>query len=151
MRPKPSHAIVRAYDATAGSLLWEQSTPGAAGFGGQTWTRDITAHGGRVIAAQIPAGLPPLRLRPLSLVRAYDADSGTLLWRDEFDTAGAGVSLNEVDAFGGRVFAVGQGGANCRVEESNCDTVIRSSMLPRHARVGTAARYRRVLTIAPNL
>ena len=80
-----------------------------------------------------PAGLPPLRLRPLPSFRRMTPAASTLLWRDEFDTAGAGVTLNEVDAFGGRVFAVGQGGANCRLEESNCDTVIRSY----HASSGT--------------
>jgi outer membrane protein assembly factor BamB len=46
-----------------------------------------------------------------SLVRAYDAGTGAVLWTDRFDSTGFDQAL-AIAADAGRVFAAGQGGAN---------------------------------------
>lgn len=115
-------AVVRAYDAPTGRVLWEQRTPGALGFN-QTWTRSITAHGGRVFAGQIVRVPSTFRLSPV--IKAFDGATGSILWEDEFDSRGGYAWLNQVYAFGARVFAVGYGGPNCVFANSNCDAIVR--------------------------
>jgi outer membrane protein assembly factor BamB len=120
-RPNREYAIVRAYNGRSGDLLWERSTPGAVGFR-QTFTSTIKAQGGRVFAAQPRRTIqPPFALIPL--IVTYDGQSGTPLWQDQFTPEGY---LRDLDVFGNRLFAVGEGGPHCSTSsDSNCDEVIR--------------------------
>ena len=123
-RPQVDRAIVRAYDVRSGALLWEQSTDGAPGFR-QTWTKAIRARDGRVFVAQPHRNTSaPFKLTPL--VQAYDGITGARLWTAQFDTGAENEWLNEIDVFGGRVFAVGYGGPGCSGTLSNCDAIVRS-------------------------
>jgi hypothetical protein len=54
------------------------------------------------------------------------AITGARLWTAQSDTGAEAEWLNEIDAFGGRVFAVGYGGAGCSGTLSNCDAIVRS-------------------------
>ena len=122
-RPQFDRAIVRAYDVRSGTLLWEQSTEGAPGLR-QTWTKAIRARDGRVFVAQPHRNTSaPFKLTPL--VQAYDGITGARLWTAQFDTGAENEWLNEIDVFGGRVFAVGYGGAGCSGTLSNCDAIVR--------------------------
>jgi outer membrane protein assembly factor BamB len=117
--------FVRAYDARTGTLLWQRNTPGAPGFD-LTFARRVRVHGDRVfVGADLVTD--QLALRPL--VQAYDAGTGALLWQDEVNRGGDEDFIWELDADGGRVFAVGYGGRRCIFAPSppsNCDNTVRA-------------------------
>ena len=95
---------VRAYDATTGTLLWEDQPPSVV-------FNAVTSQGGQVFAAgSYASGAAYPDQFWFFLVRAYDADTGALLWDNRqpsptpttrSDTA------NAIAATGGRVFAGG--------------------------------------------
>ena len=95
----PGHAvnfIVRAYDASNGTVLWEDHVD-RPDLESEAWTVAIT--GNRVYVA----GNTVLGDRRDLLVRAYNASSGTLAW----EMTRASTSPTSVKAAGGRVFVAG--------------------------------------------
>jgi outer membrane protein assembly factor BamB len=115
---------VRAYDAASGALLWEDRVPGGnqTSMGGDT-ADQVVAEGDRVVAV----GLVSDAQRFHMAVRAYDPQSGTLLWSD-LVSSGGDVDVGRAAALrGGRVFAAGIGGAACLFGSgSNCDWLLRA-------------------------
>ena len=120
------HFTVRTYDAGTGAVLWQDQVPtGNPGFFFVTdvaW--QIVARGRRVVAVgSIGDGANKIRLA----VRAYQAETGVLLWSDLLDSgAGSdvafGVALDE-----NGVFVAGSGGAACSsTNASNCNWLIRA-------------------------
>jgi glucose dehydrogenase len=93
--------LIRAYHATDGALVWE----GQVDQAGLDDTALALAVGeGQVFAAgsgQRTAGNEDF------LVRAYDAKSGALLWKDQVDKAGGFDGVNALGVAQGRLFAAG--------------------------------------------
>jgi hypothetical protein len=58
------------------------------------------------------------------ILRAYELESGRLLWEDQLDRGDFDQAI-PVTAKKGRVFVVGQGGKDCDVLVNNCDALIR--------------------------
>jgi len=82
-------AVVRAYDAVTGALLWQDvGAPGVASLG----VSEVVAGAGRVWVASDYV--------QTTLLRAYDAATGMLVWTDTLDKAFVG----HLAAAGGRLF-----------------------------------------------
>ena len=113
--------VVRAYEARTGLLLWQHTTPGAAGFG-FTFPRRVVVQGDRVIVGSTVETAQGAEC----LVQAHDVETGALIWQDRVNKGSSGDFLQDIDAHGGRVFAFATGGAGCRPPPANCDTFIRS-------------------------
>ena len=81
--------LVQAFDAVNGALLWQDAVDKG---GGTDYLYDLDAHEGRVFAVGYGGADCPLDVSPLSncnsLVRAYDAASGSLDWELELDGSG---------------------------------------------------------------
>ena len=93
--------LVRAYDAKAGTLLWEDQVDKA---GGHDQALSVAAIGQGVFVAGISenaAGNWDV------LLRAYDAKTGSLLFEDEVDTAGGSDIAQAVTVDGEQVFVIG--------------------------------------------
>ena len=109
--------VVRAYKAQTGALLWDDHFD-PAGFG--SIANAITAKGKRVFAA----GFAVTNVFPIGrgqdgsesewVVRAYDAQTGALLWADHFDPGGGSGIANAITVKGNRVFAAGAGRSRSR-------------------------------------
>lgn len=104
------HFTVRAYDAGSGALRWQDQVPiGNAGFFAATdvgW--HVEVQGDRVVVGgSIGDGTDAIRLA----VRAYDAQTGALLWHDLVDKGGGFDNAFGVALDGGRAFVAGLGGA----------------------------------------
>ena len=95
--------LVRAYDAKTGDLLWERQFDVA---GGEDEANGIAVHGSRVFA--VGFGGEPGQDEDF-LVRAYNAQTGDLLWGDQFDLTGSDDEARAVAVGGSGVFAVGFG------------------------------------------
>jgi glucose dehydrogenase len=127
-----SDFIVRAYDAETGTLAWQDRVDKA---GKIDKAFSVTGGGGRVFAAGT-GGDCRLFVEPGGdcdgLVRAYDAESGALLWEDRVDKgrddllgANVGVLSGGIALQGGRLYVTG-GGGDCRWDAaSNCDVLVR--------------------------
>lgn len=89
--------LVRAYEATTGTLLWQDHS---SLFGPAV---TITAAEGRVFAA----GRVGTGNNVDFLVRAYDAATGTLLWEDQLDLAELHDEARGIAVDQGRVFVAG--------------------------------------------
>lgn len=92
--------MVRAYDIKSGTLLWEDQLGEAGGFFSAF---SITAQDGTVFAA---GTLNTLTEGNHWIVRAYQADSGNMLWEDRFNT-GSGPGARSITTSKSGVFATG--------------------------------------------
>jgi outer membrane protein assembly factor BamB len=94
---------VRAYGLSRGDFVWEDRIPGV----GQTFASRVATAGGVAFAAGLfrdAVGSPGL------LVRAYDADTGTVIWQDRIaNSAPGGGGLGGLATAGSRLFAGGSG------------------------------------------
>ena len=95
--------LVRAYNAETGALLWEDQYDKA---GGSDRTLDITVMGNRVFLA---GRVTNAAGNNDYLVRAYNSESGALLWEDQLDKAGGSDVAIGVTVKGNRVFVAGLG------------------------------------------
>jgi outer membrane protein assembly factor BamB len=94
-----SDIAVLAVDARTGARLWAQQYDLA---GGRDSIHGIAVRGNRVfIGGRVEAALDSFH----SLVRAYDARTGKLLWEDLDDTVGS--SADDIAVWGNRVFVAG--------------------------------------------
>lgn len=100
--------FVRAYNAYTGAVLWEDSGRNVGG-----WASAITVANGRVfVAGYFFQAMPGNGSSNISgsLVRAYDAVTGALLWENRFDVDLASANYSHataVTAANGRVFVAG--------------------------------------------
>ncbi|MEE9269443.1 MAG: PQQ-binding-like beta-propeller repeat protein [Candidatus Krumholzibacteria bacterium] len=114
---------VRAYDATTGTLLWEERLDLAGDF---DISFDIATRGGRAFAVGMgtnAAGNGDL------LVRAYDARTGMLHWQDQIDTVGGNDFVSAVALNNNHVFVSGHqaSDASCGLFfGGNCDFAVRA-------------------------
>jgi outer membrane protein assembly factor BamB len=92
--------IVRAYDSRAGTLLWQDQFD-LAGEGSVAFA--VAAEMGRVFVA----GGSNVGGAGDWIVRAYNADTGNLLWQDHFDLAGGLDDVSAIFAQGNQVFVAG--------------------------------------------
>src|SRR5215207_3700636 len=102
------HAVLRAFNASDGSVLWEDSS--RTGRAGNTLVRRVKVDGGRVFAGflrQDSASAPIT-----STVAAYRPVDGIPLWEKALDESPKNV-LEDLHASDGYVVATGQGGAAC--------------------------------------
>jgi hypothetical protein len=116
-------AVVRAYNARTGALLWQRDTPGIPDY---TYTNTITVRDGRVFVGSV---VPPNPAKFVSLVQAYDARSGALLWQDRIDKGGDLDFIEQITADEGRLYAVSGGGQRCIFEASppsDCNAITRT-------------------------
>jgi glucose dehydrogenase len=96
-------ALLRAYEAKSGALLWEDQVDHA---GLDDAALALTVERGRVFIA----GFGTNAAGNLDvLVRAYQAKTGTLLWEDQVDKAGLDDAALALAAGGGQVTAAGVG------------------------------------------
>jgi hypothetical protein len=96
-------ALIRAYDATSGALLWEDQVD-HAGFDDAALA--LTVRGEQVFIAGFgtnAAGNFDV------LVRAYQVKDGALVWEDQVDKAGFDDAAVALAAGGGQVVAAGVG------------------------------------------
>ena len=117
------HAVLRAFDARDGSMLWEDSS--RTGRAGNTFVRRVKVDGGRVFAGILhqETASGPID----SVIAAYRPVDGTRLWEAALDPAPRSV-LEDLHAADGYVVATGQGGAACfdeRLRVSDCAGVVR--------------------------
>jgi outer membrane protein assembly factor BamB len=91
-----THFIVRAYDARTGALVWEDQQGDAGSFG---YAAGIAAAGNRIFVSGESIGAGERHL----VLRAYDAQSGAVLWAALRDS----VTFRQLTAHGGRVFGAG--------------------------------------------
>jgi hypothetical protein len=98
-----SFCLVGGAGGAGGDLVWEDHVDTA---GGDDLLNALAVRRGRVFAAGFDTNTAGNRD---FLVRAYDADSGTLLWKDQVDTAGDADRAFALAAGAGRVFAAGFG------------------------------------------
>jgi hypothetical protein len=113
---KPRHCLVWGIVALLGSFCLVGSTCGAGGelvwedhvdtAGGADVLNALAVRSGLVFAAGFDTNTAGNRD---FLVRAYDATSGTLLWKDQLDTAGDADRAFALAAGAGQVFAAGFG------------------------------------------
>lgn len=94
--------VLRAYRADTGELLWDDVfNPG----GGNTVIFDITTEGNRVFAA---GGGDDADGNSIWVVRAYDVESGDLIWEDRFENDGNFTEARAISADSDRVYAGGR-------------------------------------------
>jgi outer membrane protein assembly factor BamB len=112
---------VRAYDAKTGVLLWEDIVDGSEGAFDQALA--VAIRGNQVFAA---GRLDNVGTGGDFVVRAYRANTGTLLWQDVVDgTASGDDAAIDITAGTNAIFAVGElGNAG-----SQADFTIRAYML----------------------
>ena len=124
--------FVRAYDASSGTVLWEDYAPDR--IGGQAGL--IAVEGNRVIA--VGSVVTRTTTPPFSnhdwRIRVYDAKTGALLWQDIVDKGGFSFpeAAFDVTVLDGRAFVVGSGGAGCSLNVTapdNCDFIVRAYKL----------------------
>lgn len=87
--------VVRAYDTGTGSLLWQDTFDGGA----STWASGLAVGGGRVFAV---GDTWPGTERHHAVVRAYDSQTGNLLWQKQIGAGGGfsnAVALEEEYVF----------------------------------------------------
>jgi hypothetical protein len=107
--------VVRAYDATTGTLLW---TDEVDKVGHRDHAYSVVAIGDRVFAG----GLGSTDFTRNFLVRAYDGATGALLWEDH--QADRGGAANQLAAEGATVYAAGDGALP--VTGSSLDFLVRA-------------------------
>jgi hypothetical protein len=111
--------IVRAYDAGTGVPLWTDTFDRA---GGSDFSTKLAVLGPRVfVAGYASDGLGDTDF----LVRALDADSGTLLWQDLSDGPGNFDWAMNLDGRGDRLYVVGRMGSGMGLE-GDFDGVVRA-------------------------
>jgi hypothetical protein len=116
------NAVVRAYDAKTGGILWDHSTPGEAPV--NTFAPEIEVEENRVF---VGVALTDASGEQHSLVQAYHASTGALLWQNWIDKGGEIDFLQGMVARDGRLHTVGFGGPAClwaSSPPSNCDGLI---------------------------
>ncbi len=96
-------------DANSGALLWEDQVDKTAAL---DVSYALGAHRGRVVAAGVVGADAGCDLVTGSgncdfYVRALDAETGTLIWEDQFDEAGANDGALTLAMQGKQVFAAG--------------------------------------------
>jgi PQQ-like domain len=97
--PDPLDFLVRAYDKTSGSLLWEDQVDN----GGDDVAWKVATDGQRVFVAGSTSSSSP---EPWNLIlRAYDALSGDLAWENVYPNA----LPSDVAVSNGRVYVGGMG------------------------------------------
>jgi hypothetical protein len=94
-------SLVRAYDARNGTLLWQNQFDLAGGF---DTASKIAVDGRQLIVAG--DGINAMGNKDW-VVRAFNAQTGSLLWQDQFDLAGGNDISHDVEIEKGRVFVVG--------------------------------------------
>jgi outer membrane protein assembly factor BamB len=90
-------SVVRAYDASTGTLAWERTAVGVE-------ARAVALRGNRVFVAE--SG-PNEEGGLAFIVRSYDAVGGALIWRDVFSGEGGIAQPIALEVAGGRVLACG--------------------------------------------
>jgi outer membrane protein assembly factor BamB len=105
--------FVRAHDAGTGGTLWEDRLDGG---GLRDEARAVAVDGGRAFAAGV---VRTVATRNDFLVRAYDLDSGILLWERRVDRGGWNDDASAIVAQDGRVFVAGSLGSS-RFSSSLC-------------------------------
>lgn len=125
---------VRAYNAATGALLWEDVVDRG---GGDDGARSVAIRGSLVLVAGMAGGDASCDVNAGTgdcdfNVRAYDAATGSLLWEDLADVAGAFDWALDVAVRGNLVVATGVGGAaatcNVRAFTGDCDLLVRAYM-----------------------
>lgn len=107
--------IVRAYDASAGGILWEDRFDTGLGTGAVS----ITSNKSGVFAT---GGIASATEGKAMIVKSYNPANGDIQWEDrvDFDESG-GTGGTSVGSEGGRVYAAGSGSI-----ESSEDWIVRS-------------------------
>ncbi len=107
--------LVRAYDARTGAILWEDKVPDAMNW----YTRTLAAEGHLLfVGGSILNATDNLDF----MVRAYDTQTGALVWMDQVDQQ----VLESATAFvatGDRLFAAGW---DCDASGFNCHDIVRA-------------------------
>lgn len=113
--------MVRAYHVGAGELVWEDEFSPGPGFG---TARRIVVRSGTVFAA----GRAYLAAtdQTVWIVRAYDADTGELIWSDRFDLGGGSASPSAIAVGHGVVTVVGSATPPLRGREGEYDWIVRA-------------------------
>lgn len=120
---------LRAYDIRTGGILWQRFFDLAGGF---DLAGPIDAKDGRVVAAgrgQVNSVFPTnVFSGPYMdwLVRTYDARTGALLWKDQFDYASGHDRVAWVAIQGRRVVAVGRSANNSTGDPQSEDWLVRT-------------------------
>lgn len=113
-------ALIRAYDAGTGRLLWSNPFDTA---GETDDIRRLAAAEDRVFAAGITGDCAVFGVSDCDvLVLAYHGRTGALLWSDRFDVASGHDRAFDVAVLGDRIFVVGEG-VNV---DGNFDALIRA-------------------------
>lgn len=100
--------VVRAFDAATGTLLWEEDREESRA----ERATGLAAVGGRlVVAGRLSAGEEGTS----TVVRAYDAATGTLLWQDVGDSDAFRLDTSIVATRDGRVFVGDSSPPNTRI------------------------------------
>jgi len=97
--------LVRAYDADTGVLLWQDNFHGAGFRGNAALAVDSGEHRGKAVyVAGVTTSAPH---DTQFVVRAYETETGVLLWKDEISRPGQNGAF-EVVVEGDRVYAAGR-------------------------------------------
>jgi outer membrane protein assembly factor BamB len=107
--------LVRAHDARTGAVAWEEQVPDAMNW----YTRSLAAQGDLLFVAgsmlKSPDNLD-------FMVRAYDAQTGALVWIDQVDQQVV-ESATALSATGDRLFVAGW---DCDASFFNCHDLVRA-------------------------
>lgn len=117
-------ALVRAYNAASGAILWQERTTGTSP---NTYAQKIVVEGDSVF---IGLFLDELEIsgKFAFAVQARQGANGMRLWDDRVEHGGElGAFFGDLAVHGGRLFAIGSGGPACNYgSPSNCDVFARS-------------------------
>jgi glucose dehydrogenase len=117
---------IRTYDARTGALLWEDVVD-KGGWLFPEGAHAVAVLGNRAFVAGSGGTGCTLFVTPQPncdfIVRAYELQSGRLLWEDQLNRGDIDQAIS-VTANDGRAFVVGQGGNGCNLQ-NKCDILIR--------------------------
>jgi hypothetical protein len=106
---KDDDFLVRAYDSRTGTLLWADLFNLAGGLDAADVIAVDPGGLGLVFAAGSGTNTTGNHAKARDLlIRAYDGQTGALVWHDQFDLAHDRDEANAVAAFNGRVFVAGR-------------------------------------------
>jgi hypothetical protein len=101
--------LAQSYDAETGQFLWEDRTFVSTGYGNAAVAADTERRQAFVVGWVMSVNVPGNR--EAFLVRAYDADTGTMNWEDQFRSYPESFDhAHDVVVEKNRVIAVGAGG-----------------------------------------
>ena len=119
---------IRAYDAKTGALLWQDVVDKGGMFAPEIPLEVTILDGRAFVVGGGGVGCQSIVIAPDNcdfIVRAYELESGQLLWEDQLDRGPFDLAV-AVTARDGKVFALGLGGNQCdNSGQTNCDIVLR--------------------------